>query len=161
MGWLSDTTAPAFKPAKPSPRPEGTPEFALELRGKSWKEQAQILRNEMQVLWLILQDRRTPWYAKLLVASAVGYLFSPIQLIPSFIPVIGFLDDFLALAAGFKLAHWLAPETVICDARWRARTLATQREQQVPTLASRAGVAVVAAIWLMLMAAGMVWLYKT
>jgi uncharacterized membrane protein YkvA (DUF1232 family) len=136
-------------------------EFALELRGKSWKEQAQILRNEVQVLWLILQDRRTPWYAKLLVASAVGYVFSPIQLIPSFIPVIGFLDDFLALAAGFKLAHWLAPETVICDARWRARALARQRDQQVPTLASRAGVAFVAAIWLMLMAAGMVWLYKS
>jgi uncharacterized membrane protein YkvA (DUF1232 family) len=161
MGWLSDSAAPAFKRAKPSSKPEATPEFALELRGKSWKEQGQILRNEVQVLWLILQDRRTPWYAKLLVAGAVGYVFSPIQLIPSFIPVIGFLDDFLALAAGFKLAYWLAPETVICDARWRARTLARERDQQVPTLASRAGLAVVAAIWLALMVAGVVWLYKT
>jgi uncharacterized membrane protein YkvA (DUF1232 family) len=160
MGWLSDSAAPALKRAKPSSKTEATADFPLELRGKSWKEQGQILRNEVQVLWLILQDRRTPWYAKLLVASAVGYVFSPIQLIPSFIPVIGFLDDFLALAAGFKLAHWLAPETVIRDARWRARTLARERDEQVPTLASRAGIVVVAAIWLMLMAVGMIWMYK-
>jgi uncharacterized membrane protein YkvA (DUF1232 family) len=161
MGWLSDFTPPGFKRAKPFPKTDGIPEFALDLRGKSWKEQALILRNEVQVLWLILQDRRTPWYAKLLVGGAVGYLFSPIQLIPSFIPVIGLLDDFLALAAGFKLAYWLAPEIVIRDARRLARTLASERDEQVPTLASRAAVVVVATIWLMLMAVGMIWMYKT
>jgi uncharacterized membrane protein YkvA (DUF1232 family) len=161
MGWLSDFTAPAFRRAKPLPKTEGIPEFALDLRGKSWKEQGQILRNEVQVLWLILRDRRTPWYAKLLVGGAVGYVFSPVQLIPSFIPVIGFLDDFLALAAGFRLAYWLAPKTVIRDARWRARTLARERNEQVPTLASRAAVVIVATIWLMLMAVGMIWMYKT
>jgi uncharacterized membrane protein YkvA (DUF1232 family) len=128
---------------------------------RSWKDQAQQLRDEVQVLWFILQDPRTPWYAKFLVACAVGYLFSPIQLIPSFIPVIGFLDDFLALSAGFKLAHRLAPESVIRDARARALILAKQKREEVPTLASRAGLAVMVVIWLVLMAAGMVWMYKS
>jgi uncharacterized membrane protein YkvA (DUF1232 family) len=151
-------SAAALRLAKDSPQPDRAPP---EVTRKSWKQQAEMLRNEVQVLWFILRDSRTPWYARVMVACAVGYLFSPIQLIPSFIPVIGFLDDFVALSAGFKLAHWLAPETVICDARRRARTYAIQRSQESSTLAGRAGVAVIAAIWLVLMAVGMVWLYKT
>jgi uncharacterized membrane protein YkvA (DUF1232 family) len=158
MGWLFDSTAPAFKLPKHSPEPEGRSESVRELRRKSWKEQAQMLQDEVQVLWLIFQDHRTPWYARLGVACAVGYVFSPIQLIPSFIPVIGFLDDFLALTAGFKLAHWLAPEAVIHDARVRALASAKEKGQHGMAQAGRA-VAIVA-IWLMLMAAGMVWMYK-
>jgi uncharacterized membrane protein YkvA (DUF1232 family) len=150
----------ALKPAKGS-EPDLRALSPLEIRCRSWKQQAEKLRNEVQVLWFILRDPRTPWYARVMVACAVGYLFSPIQLIPSFIPVIGFLDDFLVLSAGFKLAHWLAPESVICDARRRARTYAIQRTQEAPTMAGRARVAVIAAIWLALMAVGMVWMYRT
>jgi uncharacterized membrane protein YkvA (DUF1232 family) len=150
----------ALRPAKHS-EPDCSALSPLEIRCRSWKQQAEQLRDEVQVLWFILRDPRTPWYARVTVACAVGYLFSPIQLIPSFIPVIGFLDDFVVLSVGFRLAHWLAPESVIYDARRRARTYAIQRSQEAPTLAGRAGVAVIATIWLALMAVGLVWMYKT
>jgi uncharacterized membrane protein YkvA (DUF1232 family) len=157
MAPLSHSAAQALRLAKDSPEPHRSPQSPPETKRRSWKQQALALRDEVQVLWFILQDPRTPWYARVMVACAVGYLFSPVQLIPSFIPVIGFLDDFVVLSAGFKLAHWLAPPSVVCDARHAAR----QKSQELPTLAGQAGVAVIAAIWLALMAVGMVWLYKT
>jgi uncharacterized membrane protein YkvA (DUF1232 family) len=130
------------------------------LRNEDWKEQAQIIRREVRVIWLIFKDSRTPWYAKLAAAGAVGYVFSPIQLIPSFIPVIGFLDDFLAVSIGIKLTHWLAPEAVVRDCRERALASARHRDEQVSTVAGRAGAVAIAAIWLIIMAAATVWLYK-
>src|SRR5262245_9001280 len=104
-------------------------------RKKSWREQAQILRREVLSIWFICKDSRTPWYAKLVAACAVGYVFSPIQIIPSFIPGIGFLDDFLILSIGYKLTHWLVPAPVIRDCYKRAEASGKRAEQEVPTAA--------------------------
>lgn len=130
------------------------------LRSKSWRQQAQILRREVWIIWLICKDPRTPWYAKLVAGCAVGYIFSPIQLIPSFIPVIGFLDDFLILSIGFKLTRWLVPEPVIRDCCERAVAAGRRAEQTVPSMAGRAGAIAIAVVWLLLMAAATIWLYR-
>ncbi len=119
------------------------------------RSQAQKLKTEAHALYLAVRDPRTPWYAKLLVAAVVAYAFSPIDLIPDFIPVLGFLDDLVLLPLGIALAVRLIPPAVLEDCRRRAReTLITGRP------VSRAAGAVVIGIWLLLGAVCAGWLYR-
>lgn len=136
------------------------PRRQLERRRRNWREQAQILRREVMSIWFICKDSRTPWYARLVAACAVGYVFSPVQIIPSFIPVIGFLDDFLILSIAYKLTHWLVPAPVIRDCYKRAEAAGKRVEQEAPTAAARASAIAIAVGWVLLMAAATVWLYK-
>lgn len=68
------------------------------------KQRARILKAETYVLYLAARHSETPWYAKLLVASIVAYAFSPIDLIPDFAPILGYLDDLVLLPLGISLA---------------------------------------------------------
>ncbi len=74
-------------------------------------------RKELKVYRLVLQDPRTPWYAKVLLGAAVGYLTLPIDLIPDFIPVLGQLDDLLVVPLLVGLAVWMVPKQVREDCR--------------------------------------------
>ena len=67
-------------------------------RWATWKDRAQSLKRETYALYLACRDPRTPWYGRALAACVVGYAFSPIDLIPDFIPGIGHLDDALIVA---------------------------------------------------------------
>jgi uncharacterized membrane protein YkvA (DUF1232 family) len=87
------------------------------------------VRREVHTLALVARDARTPWYAKLIAALAVGYGFSPIQLIPSFIPVLGLLDDVVILSAGMRVALWLTPPGALSACRERAAVVAEDRER--------------------------------
>ena len=78
------------------------------------------LKNEITTLYLATRDPRTPWYAKAMIACVVAYALSPIDLIPDFIPVLGYLDDLLLLPMGIYLALKLIPAEVLIDARRRA-----------------------------------------
>ena len=71
------------------------------------------------MLTIALRDPRTPWYAKTLIPFVLAYALSPIDLIPDFIPVIGYLDDILVVPAGIALALNMIPADVIKDARKR------------------------------------------
>jgi len=71
-------------------------------------------------LYLAARDPRTPWYAKAMIACVVAYALSPIDLIPDFIPVLGYLDDLVLLPLGIYLALKLIPTEVLIDARRRA-----------------------------------------
>ncbi len=77
------------------------------------------LREEIQVLGLVYRDPRTPWYAKACLALVLGYAFSPVDLIPDFIPVLGHLDDLLLVPLGVWLALRLIPRQVLAEARAR------------------------------------------
>jgi len=81
------------------------------------------LKNEALVVYLAAKDPRTPWYAKALIFFVVAHTFSPIDLIPDFIPVLGYLDDLIITPGGLWLAVRLIPAEVLVEAR---KTVATQ-----------------------------------
>lgn len=105
------------------------------------KVRAKALKGETYALYLACRDTRTPWYAKLLAGAIVAYALSPIDLIPDFIPVLGYLDDLVIVPLGIALALKVIPAAVLVDCRARAYTLADR-----PT--SRRAAAVIVSIWL-------------
>ena len=91
-----------------------------------------------------------PWYAKLFAALVVGYAFSPIDLIPDFIPVLGYLDDLILVPLGVALAVRMIPEDVLSESRQKAREMVERGESPV----SRAAAAVIVVLWLALAVLG-------
>lgn len=87
-----------------------------------WRERVRALREEVHALLLAYRDPRVPWHARLLVAAVVAYALSPIDLIPDFIPVLGYLDDLLLVPLGIALAARLVPPEVLAECRERARS---------------------------------------
>lgn len=86
----------------------------------SLRDRARLLKRETLALFLAAKDPRTPWYAKLLAVAIVAYALSPIDLIPDFIPVLGYLDELVLIPAGIALVIRLVPAEVMADARERA-----------------------------------------
>jgi uncharacterized membrane protein YkvA (DUF1232 family) len=87
-----------------------------------WKQKAAQLKYELAALYWAYRDPRVPWYAKLFIAVVIGYALSPIDLIPDFIPVIGYLDDLIIIPAGIYLAVKMIPIGVLTECRIKART---------------------------------------
>ena len=84
------------------------------------KERAKQLKTDIPAVFLALKKRETPWTAKLLAALTVGYALSPIDLIPDFIPVLGYLDDLIILPALVALTIKLIPAQVMAACRAEA-----------------------------------------
>ena len=84
------------------------------------KSRARALKNEAFAIYLAAKDPRTPWYAKVLIFFVVAHTFSPIDLIPDFIPVLGYLDDLIITPLGIALAVRMIPPEVLEEARARA-----------------------------------------
>ncbi|HUZ01532.1 MAG TPA: DUF1232 domain-containing protein [Thermomicrobiaceae bacterium] len=82
-----------------------------------WRRQARRLKREAHAIYLAARDPRTPWYARLLALGVVGYLFSPLDLIPDFVPVLGLVDDLLLVPLGIKLVLKLIPSVVLAEHR--------------------------------------------
>lgn len=118
------------------------------------KQQARHLKAETFALYLAAGDKRTPWYAKLLVAGIVAYAFSPVDLIPDFIPILGYLDDLILLPLGIALAIRLVPQYVLDDCRVRAKET-IQAKKPV----SWAAGTVIISIWLALAIIFAIWLH--
>jgi uncharacterized membrane protein YkvA (DUF1232 family) len=87
-----------------------------------WKPRAGDYLKRVRVIYLILKHPKSPILAKAVAALSIGYVFSPIQLIPSFIPIIGWLDDFAVLSAGTWLLVRLTPTEVIRQCQHDAAT---------------------------------------
>ncbi len=105
-----------------------------------WQTAARALKRELYALYLASRDPRTPWYAKAAIAGVLAYALSPIDLIPDFIPVLGYLDDLVLLPAGIWVALRLIPPAVMAESRARA-------EEAVRLPASKAGLIVVLGLW--------------
>ena len=86
----------------------------------SLKDRAKQLKTDIPAVFLALKRRETPWHAKLLAGLTVGYALSPIDLIPDFIPVLGYLDDLIILPAMVALTVKLIPAQVMDDCRAQA-----------------------------------------
>ena len=120
---------------------------------EKWKQRAQTLKVETYALYLAYKDPRTPWFAKIFAVLVVAYAFSPIDLVPDFIPVLGYLDDLLLIPLGVMLARKMIPRQVMAECRAQPQ-FATQAGKPVSwgatavILAIWVGLAVLAAVWL-------------
>ena len=112
---------------------------------ESWRKAARRLGREARALYLIQRDPRVPWYAKLFAVLVVGYVFSPIDPIPDFIPGIGFLDELVVVPIGVALVMKMVPEEVKDECREKA-------EQMEGKPVSRRAALVVVAAWLLAVA---------
>jgi len=107
------------------------------------KSRAQTLKTEIVALYLAASDPRTPWIARVLVLLVVAYALSPIDLIPDFIPILGYLDDLIIVPAGIALALTLIPHEVIAQAREQAQAISLDRRAGI------IGAAVIVLIWIL------------
>lgn len=111
----------------------------------SLRARARRIKADTFALYLAARDPRTPWYAKALGTVVVAYALSPIDLIPDFVPLLGYLDDLILVPLGILLTVRLIPAPVMADCRERAR-ISLDR----PT--SRWTVVIIVAIWILLTA---------
>ena len=117
------------------------------------RERARRLKSETFALYLVVRDPRTPWFAKLLTGAVVAYALSPIDLIPDFIPVLGYVDDLLLLPLGVWIAIKLVPPEVMRDCRARADVSmgevgSVNRTAAFVVVAVWLGLALLAAVWI-------------
>lgn len=89
----------------------------------SLKDKAKQLKTDIPALFLALKDKKTPWYAKLFAGLTVAYALSPIDLIPDFIPVLGYLDDLIILPALVALTVKFIPKDVFDEYRRQAEDM--------------------------------------
>ncbi len=105
------------------------------------KQWARRIKLDVVALWLAARDPRTPWHAKATAAAVAAYALSPIDLIPDFIPVLGYLDDVVIVPLGIMLAVRLIPGPLMAEFRAEAA-----RREGRPT--SIAGAAAIAVVWI-------------
>jgi uncharacterized membrane protein YkvA (DUF1232 family) len=111
------------------------------------KARARALKREAYAVYLAARDPSTPWYAKLLIFFVVAHTFSPIDLIPDFVPVLGYLDDLIITPGGLWLAVRLIPPEVMAEAR--AAAASTNADKSV----GRVGAALIVLLWIIGLAA--------
>lgn len=87
---------------------------------KSWKAKAKALKREVYALSLAAKDPRVPWYAKVFAVFIIGYILSPIDLIPDFVPIIGYVDDSILVPAAIILLIKMIPGEVMDECSERA-----------------------------------------
>lgn len=93
---------------------------------ETWKEKARALKIEVYTLYLAYQDARVSWVVRIFTACVVAYAFSPIDLIPDFIPVLGYVDDLILIPVGIKIALSVIPADVIVESRKKAQEIMLQ-----------------------------------
>ncbi|MCC6178000.1 MAG: DUF1232 domain-containing protein [Chloroflexi bacterium] len=108
------------------------------------RQRARALKTETLALYLAARDPRVPWYARVLVAGIVAYALSPIDLIPDFIPILGYLDDVILVPLGITLALRMIPPEVMAECRTEAHERLANGH---PT--SRAAKIVIILIWIL------------
>src|SRR2546429_7470809 len=111
------------------------------------RQWARLAGRDVYAVYRAARDPRVPWYAKALAFCVAGYAFSPIDLIPDFIPVLGYLDDLIIVPLGIYFTLRLIPPQVVLEARQRADAwLAAERQRPTNYVAAAA----IIAIWLAL-----------
>ncbi len=116
---------------------------------ESWKQRVRQFKAETYALHLAYRDPRVPWYARAFAAAVVAYAFSPIDLIPDFIPALGYLDDLVLVPLGIAISLRMIPPEVMAECRERARA-----EINAGRPTNWVAAAVIVAIWVALAALG-------
>lgn len=114
---------------------------------------ARALKRQTLVVYFAARDPRAPWFARMLALAVAAYALSPIDLIPDFIPVLGYLDDLVIVPLGLMLVLRLVPAEVLATSQAKARDAAGR-----PT--SRAMAAAIVAIWVLAAGALGLWAWQ-
>jgi uncharacterized membrane protein YkvA (DUF1232 family) len=107
------------------------PRFSCWFEAQDWKRPAERLQKEALAIYFVFKHPGVPWYAKFVAACAAAYLLSPIQLIPSFLPGIGFLDDLLVLFLSSRLLRRIVLPGVLEDCRALAEAVELKRQERI------------------------------
>jgi uncharacterized membrane protein YkvA (DUF1232 family) len=113
---------------------------------KRLKQWSRTIKRDVHAVYLAARDPRVPWYAKLLAICVAAYALSPIDLIPDFVPLLGYVDDVIIVPLGILAVVWMIPDEVMTEHR---ATAAAASERPVSTTAA----AVIVAIWILAVAA--------
>ena len=119
----------------------------------SLRKWAKGLRQQTLVVYYAARDPRTPWFARVLAFAVAAYALSPIDLIPDFIPVLGYLDDLIIIPLGLMLVVRLTPSEVLADSRIKAGEAADRP-------ASRGIAAVIVGIWILTAVVLGLWIWR-
>jgi uncharacterized membrane protein YkvA (DUF1232 family) len=119
-------------------------------RAKQW---ARGIKRDVLALWIAARDRRVPWYAKAAAMMVAAYALSPIDLIPDFIPVLGYLDDLVIVPLGILLVLWLIPAALMAEFRLQAAALAERPRSTTAAI-------VIVLIWIAVAALTGWWLWR-
>jgi uncharacterized membrane protein YkvA (DUF1232 family) len=120
------------------------------------RQRARAIKRDTLALYLAARHPETPWYAKALAVLIVGYALSPIDLIPDFIPVLGYLDDVILLPIAIVLCIRLIPAHVLDDCRTEAEVRFADGKP-----ASRTAAVAIMLIWLALLLLAAIWIWRT
>jgi uncharacterized membrane protein YkvA (DUF1232 family) len=121
----------------------------------SWRQWARGLKLEVYALYLAYRDPRVPLHARLFAACVAAYAFSPIDLIPDFIPVLGYLDDLILVPLGVVLALKMIPPPVMAECRLKAQETLSQGKP-----VNKLAAAVIVLVWLALAALAVIWIAR-
>jgi len=88
---------------------------------KLWKEKARQLKSDIRTLYLAYRSPKVPWYAKALIALIIAYALSPVDLIPDFVPVLGYLDDLIIIPLGVFIVLKTIPKEVLRECRGKVK----------------------------------------
>lgn len=130
----------------------GKNNISLILRLKQW---ATIVKRDLVALYFAARDPRVPWYAKVIAVAVVAYALSPIDLIPDFIPVFGYLDDIIIVPLGVLLVVSLIPASVMADLR------ASAEKGEIDSSSGLIPAAVVILIWIAVTVIVVLWIAQS
>jgi uncharacterized membrane protein YkvA (DUF1232 family) len=122
---------------------------------ENWKKRTAQLKTEVYALYLAYKDERTPLIARIFAAVVVAYAFSPIDLIPDFIPVLGYLDDLVLVPLGILIAVKLIPSQVLAESRIQAAEVIAQGKP-----VNKVAAVVIVLLWLGLAALTVFWIIR-
>lgn len=133
-----------------TPRVETSQGATTIARAKQW---ARAIERDVLALWVAARDPRVPWYAKASAMMVAAYALSPIDLIPDFVPVLGYLDDVVIVPLGILLVLWLIPAALMAEFRVQAAALAERPR-------STSAAVIIVLIWIALAALAGWWLWR-
>jgi uncharacterized membrane protein YkvA (DUF1232 family) len=120
---------------------------------QTWKQRVRQLKQETYAIYLACKDPRVPWYVRVFAGFVVAYAFSPIDLIPDVIPILGYLDDLVLVPLGIILVLKMMPSEVLEECRAQAKAVMAEGKPK-----SKIAAIIIVAIWLLLGVLAVVWI---
>jgi uncharacterized membrane protein YkvA (DUF1232 family) len=118
------------------------------------KNKARNLKKETYTLYLVYKDSRVSWWKKLFLGIVIGYAFSPIDLVPDFIPIVGYLDDLILVPIGISIALKLIPKEIIEECR---KKVMEEKKEELPV--GKKTTIVIIFIWIIGLGLMLIWFF--